>query len=59
MKIKGTTIHFVLTITWIALLLPTILWWKESILWLALISVYANIATHWGGYQAARVEENN
>jgi hypothetical protein len=31
--------------------------WKEgSILYLALVSIYANVAGHWSAWQAARVE---
>ena len=59
MKIKGTTIHLILTIVWALLLIPTVLFWKDSILWISIMSVYAIVSTHWGGYQAARAEENN
>lgn len=57
MKIKGTTIHLVLTVVWSLLLIPTIIWWKESILWIAIMSVYAIVSTHWSAYQAAHSEE--
>jgi len=49
-------LHLVLMSTWIILAIPTLLWWKDSILWVLLISIYANIATHWGAYQAAKSE---
>lgn len=59
MKIRGTTIHLTLLIIWTALIIPTVLWWRESVFWVSLMSVYAIISTHWGAYQASRAEENN
>jgi hypothetical protein len=50
--------HLVLTCSWGLLAIPTVVWWSESILWVALISVYANMAGHWSAYQASRAEEN-
>ena len=48
--------HLALALGWALLLVPTLLWWKASILWVASMSLYANIASHWSGYQAARAE---
>jgi fatty acid desaturase len=45
-----------MTIVWAMLLVPTILWWKTSVPWIALISVYANIVGHWSAYQGSRAE---
>jgi hypothetical protein len=42
---------------WAALLVPTLLWWRDSILWVAAMSLYANFIGHWSAYQAARAEE--
>lgn len=42
---------------WAALLPPTLIWWKNSILWVLLISLYANWVSHFGAYQASRAEE--
>lgn len=47
-----------LTVTWVAavpvvLLVPG---WKSSVTLLVFISIYANIAGHFAGWQAARVE---
>lgn len=36
---------------------PTLLWWRESILWIAFMSLWANVVGHWSAYQAARAEE--
>lgn len=43
---------------WALLLVPTLLWWRDSILWVSFMSLYANIASHWGAAQAAEAEEH-
>lgn len=43
--------------TWAILAIPTLLWWKDSILWVALMSLYANLVGHWSSAQAAEAEE--
>jgi hypothetical protein len=50
-------LHLILTWAWMALIIPTILWWKESILFIGIVSVYANVVSHWTAYQAARAEK--
>ena len=50
-------LHMFLTFGWVALIIPTLVWWRESILWIAFMSLYANIASHWAAYQASRVEK--
>jgi hypothetical protein len=50
-------VHFVLIFVWAGLIIPTILWWKESILWVAFMSLYANIAGHWAAFDAAKTEK--
>lgn len=42
---------------WVGLVPPTLIWWRESILWVAFLSLYANWATHFSAYQGARAEE--
>ncbi len=59
MKLKHSTLHLILGIVWLALLYPTIFYWKESILWLSLMSIYAILVGHWGAYEAAKADENN
>lgn len=39
---------------WILLAIPTLLWWKESVLWVALMSLYANSVTAFGAHEARR-----
>jgi hypothetical protein len=48
--------HLIMTVVWAVLLVPTVLWWKNSILWIALMSDYALMAAHWASYQGARAE---
>jgi hypothetical protein len=49
--------HLILTILWALAIIPTVLWWKTSILWVSLMSCYANVAGHWSAYQASRTED--
>jgi hypothetical protein len=49
--------HAVATLAWLALVIPTVLWWRDSVPWIALMSVWANVAGHFGSWQAARAEE--
>lgn len=41
---------------WLGLAYPTIVWWKESILWVALMSLYTVLIDHLTGWGAARAE---
>ena len=50
-------LHLILTWLWVLLIIPTVLWWKESILFIGIVSVYANAVSHWTAYQAARAEK--
>lgn len=50
-------LHAALTITWLALAIPTLIWWRASIAWVAWMSLYANVASHWAAYQGARAED--
>lgn len=48
--------HGWVTILWILLLIPSLLFWSESVMWVVLMSVWANIAGHWSAWQASRSE---
>lgn len=50
-------VHGILTVVWALLAVPTLVWWKESILWVALMSLYANFVGHFSAWQATRAEE--
>lgn len=51
--------HLIMSVVWALLLIPTLLFWPNSILWIAAISLYANFIGHWSAYQAARAERSN
>lgn len=53
---RHARIQFWLTIMWVVLLIPSMLFWKESVPWLVFISVWANIAGHWSAYEGAKEE---
>jgi hypothetical protein len=44
------------TFAWILLIMPTLFWWKSSILWIGLMSIWANIVGHFSAWIAARSE---
>lgn len=46
-----------MTWVWLLLLVPSLLWWKDSILWVILLSVWANVASHFSAWQGARAED--
>lgn len=49
-------LHLTLTLAWFVLIVPTILLWRDSVLWVALISCYANAVGHFSAWQATRAE---
>lgn len=50
--------HLSMMIVWALLLVPTLIWWKESILWVAAMSLYANWVGHFSAWNASRAEES-
>jgi len=44
------------TVFWIAMAVPSILLWRNSLPNLVGLSVYAVVTGHWSSYQASRVE---
>jgi hypothetical protein len=56
--VSAQRFHLVATLAWCLLVVPTLLWWRQSILWVAFMSLYANMVGHWSAYQAARAESN-
>lgn len=54
---RGIWLHTTLAGIWALLLIPTLIWWPDSVLWVATMSLYANVAAHWSARQAAIAEE--
>lgn len=38
------------------LVVPTVFWWGQSVMWVALMSVWANVASHFSAWMAGRAE---
>ena len=60
MKIKPSTVRrgqLTLTLAWLALVVPSLTVWRESVPWLVFMSVWANVAAHASGWVAGRAEE--
>lgn len=55
--------HKTMMALWALLAIPTVLWWKESVLWVAFLSLYANFASEFGAWHASgaerKIEEAN
>lgn len=51
-----TRFHFAMMWLWALALIPTLLWWKQSILWVAAMSLYANFVGHFGAWEASRAQ---
>ena len=49
--------HLVAAVMWVGLAIPSLIWWKDSVLWVIRISIYANIVGHLSGYSAARADQ--
>ncbi|HBT3662500.1 TPA: hypothetical protein MBH96_004105 [Klebsiella pneumoniae] len=49
--------HLVAAVMWVGLAIPSLIWWKDSVLGVILISIYANIVGHLSGYSAARADQ--
>lgn len=49
--------HLILALVWALLTIPTLLWWKNSILWVSLMSIYAIVVSHLAAYSAAHAEK--
>lgn len=50
--------HKYLAMFWMVMAVPTVLWWKESILWLAILSLYANIEASLAAMEAQKNENS-
>lgn len=48
--------HGVMMVVWVLLVIPTLLWWKNSVLWVAFLSLYANFASEFGAWHASSTQ---
>lgn len=48
--------HLAMMGVWTIAVIPTLLWWRESILWIAFLSLYGIWVGHFSAYDAARAE---
>ncbi|MCF8784117.1 hypothetical protein [Rhodococcus ruber] len=44
--------HRILGWMWVLLAIPTLLWWKDAIVWVALMSIYANAEASFAAHAA-------
>lgn len=51
--------HTYLLVFWVIMIIPTVLWWKESILWVAIMSLYANIEASASAREARKGRKEN
>lgn len=54
---KWLVVHGMMTGVWAVLVVPTVIWWHDSVLWIGLISCYANAVGHFSAWQASRAEK--
>lgn len=54
---RSSRLHLGLAVVWVVLMVPTLTTWRDSLWWVGFISVYANIVSHLGAYEAARAKE--
>lgn len=50
-------LHLSAACLWAVLAVPTVLLWKDSVLWVSLMSIYAIVVAHLSAYQATRAEK--
>lgn len=51
-------LHLTMLCVWASLLVPSLLWWSDSLQWVIAMSLYANFVGHFSAWQAARAEES-
>lgn len=49
--------HTYALLFWIVMGIPTVFWWKESVLWVAIMSLYANIASEAAAREAKKAQK--
>lgn len=57
-SINHTLLHRWLKWVWVALL-PVSFWWRESVIWVVIMSHYAILVSHWAAEEAAPDEDED
>lgn len=50
--------HLWEALVWVVLVIPTLIWLKDSVLWVALMSLYANYKTAIGAHEGRQARRN-
>jgi hypothetical protein len=50
---SAAKVHITLAVVWLILIIPTVLFWAQSVLWVGIMSCYALFGAHLASYQAA------
>ena len=50
--------HLYEAMFWAAAAIPTLIWWRESVLWVAMMSLYANYKTAIGAHEGRQARRN-
>lgn len=53
------TFHLLFTWTWAVLLVPGLVWWSESIMWVIVMSTWANFAGHFAALEAVELSDED
>ncbi|CAM5604491.1 hypothetical protein [Streptomyces coeruleorubidus] len=54
---RTAILHYCMAAVWALLLIPTLIWWPNSVLWVAFMSLYANFVGHLSAAKASRAEQ--
>lgn len=54
---RAAILHYCMAAVWALLLIPTLIWWPNSVLWVAFMSLYANLVGHLSAAKASRAEQ--
>jgi hypothetical protein len=54
---RVAVLHYCMAAVWALLLIPTLIWWPTSVLWVAFMSLYANFVGHLSAAKASRAEQ--
>jgi hypothetical protein len=44
--------HLISMVVWALLIIPTVVFWHDSILWIAFMSIYAIVVSHFAAWRA-------